>query len=121
MGAGNVLFVVIVFGIILLIAGAGLFCVHFFRGQLSRDHSTVFKFRGYSHEEMERLKEKGLLTDEEAKRLSMILAQQTIEELEKQKQPKPDKPDIQTLLADAEQLRKQNAVAGESSKPEENA
>jgi len=62
-------------------------------------------FRDLAPSDLSRLKSKGLLTDEEAKRLQAVIAKKTLESMEKRTQPSVKRLDVQDLLSEVERLR----------------
>lgn len=70
----------------------------------SVDTSTAV-FKDLDPNDLSSLQTKGLLTEEEARRLQSVIAQRAIEDLDKRKQPPPKKVELQDLLAEAEKAR----------------
>jgi len=62
----------------------------------------------FSPGELERLKRKGLLTEEEAKRVQSIVANRTLEQIEQSKAQPEDGIDVNQLLARAEDLKRRH-------------
>jgi len=78
-------------------------------------------FRDLDPGDLSSLQRKGLLTEDEARRLQSVIAQRAIEDLEKRKEPAPKKVELQDLLAEAEKARQSSLQRSNSSpgeKPE---
>ena len=71
----------------------------------SRDGASGIVFRDLDPNDLSRLKNKGLLTEEEAKRLQSVIARKTLESIEKQTQSAAKRMDVQDLLSEVERLR----------------
>lgn len=95
------------FGIALF--AVALIAAHLVRKRMLAQVEALKDLSQFTPAELERLIQKGLLSDEEAKRLQGIIAQKTIEALEKRKQPAEEKIDPQRLLAEAQRLQREHA------------
>ena len=91
--------------VILLGAAIAVVLVGYFLKRGTKGESTPALFRELNASDLSSLKQKGLLTDEEAKRLQSIIARKTLESLEKRGQPSEKRIDMQDLLSEAERLR----------------
>lgn len=96
------------FGFLLLgLLGAGVvvLLVGYYLKRRSRSGSESVVFRDLNPQDLSSLKNKGLLTDEEARRLQSVIARKTMESIEKRNQLAEKRIDIQDLLSEAERLR----------------
>jgi hypothetical protein len=106
---------VIHLGLILLL-GVGLLAFalvvgHLVRKRVLQKLSQPMDFREFSPRELDRLKGLGLISDEEVKRLQSVIAQKSMEMIQKATEPPSEKPDLQSLLAEAERLHKQHLAS----------
>jgi cytochrome c-type biogenesis protein CcmH/NrfG len=81
------------------------------RRSRGRKTSSTADFRCFSPAELDRLKDKGLLTESEAKKVQAVLAERTLEEMEKKKAPMKEAADLNSLLAEAERLKRESLRA----------
>ena len=73
----------------------------------SKDEDFMFDLRSFEPQELERLKGKGLLTEDEAKRVQSVIADRAVDWHEKIKTTKDTTPvDINTLLAEADHYKR---------------
>jgi hypothetical protein len=101
---------------LLILVGIGLIlCFHFYFKRSIRKESDLVKFKGFTPEELRDLQDRGLLSDEESKRLQQLMAEKTIESLEERKNPKEPRMDLQELLSTAENLKRSAQKEKESS------
>ena len=94
-----------------------------FVGRRSREKKgmSAADFRCFSPAELDRLKGMGLLTESEAKKVQAILAERTLEEMENRKTPLREAVDLNSLLAEAEKLKRESSRAESSPSDEEEA
>lgn len=72
-----------------------------------RKSDLMFDLRTFEPQELDRLKAKGLLSEEEAKKVQAVVAERAVEWSEQQRREKETAPvDINTLLAEAENYRR---------------
>jgi hypothetical protein len=96
------------FGIALF--AAALIAAHLIRKRMLAQVEALKDLSQFTPAELERLIQKGLLSDAEARQLQGIIAQKAIEALEKRKHPVEDKMDPQRLLAEAQRLQREHAL-----------
>jgi hypothetical protein len=77
---------------------------HYMKRRSSEGTSTRV-FRDLDPNDLSKLKNKGLLTDEEAKRLQAVITRKTLESMEKKSQLTEKRLDVQDLLSEVERLR----------------
>ncbi len=70
-----------------------------------REGTSEIVFRDLNTEDISSLKNKGLLTDDEARRLQAVITRKTVESLEKRSQSAERRRDVQELLSEVERLR----------------
>lgn len=96
------------FGFLLLgLLGAAVIILlvgHFLKRR-SGEGSSSTDFGDFNPRDLSNLKNKGLLSEEEAKRLQSVIARKTLETVEKRSQPAEKRIDMQDLLSEAERLR----------------
>ncbi len=82
----------------------------------STEEDFMFDFRSFEPEELERLKGKGLMSEDEAKKVQLVISDRATEWTEHRKKELNDSPvDINTLLSEADGYRR----SFEKSKAEE--
>jgi cytochrome c-type biogenesis protein CcmH/NrfG len=93
-----------------LVFGFAVVTVAFWVGRRTgrRNSSAQADFAMFSHNELERLKSKGLLSDEEVKKVQSVVSRRTVEAVERshQKESEPA-PDLNSLLMEAERYRRE--------------
>lgn len=102
---------------LVVLAGIGVVVMVIARRQVFSRREEDVTFREFSPGELERLKQKGLLNDEEAKRLQSLVAHKSMENLERLAHPREEKVDMDSLLAEATRL-KMSKQTSEKSTPE---
>lgn len=102
-------------GLILVILIGVILVAYWWRRRMASRAFSELDFREFSPWELDRLKEKGLLSDEEAKRLQAIIAEKAVESMHRVKSKPAERVDLQSLLAEAERLRKEHLLREPSS------
>lgn len=101
--------------VVFLVIGFALVVVLAFIGRRNRGKSAaIVDFSVFSPNELDRLKGKGLLSEEEAKRVQAIVADRTMEALKRQEAPPEERLDPNVLLAETERLRQESQSKGSS-------
>lgn len=103
-----------------LVLGVGLFLFFgIFRwGRNKGVDSSLSELRGFSPGDLDSLKAQGLLSDDEAKKIRAIVAERTVEAMQRRETESGPPPDLNTLLGEAERYRLQSLKGAESLKTE---
>jgi len=108
---------------ILILVGIGFGALGAFAYALRRakkeDARSLADMRCFTPGELERLKGKGLLTEEEARAIQAVVADRTIDSLKKKEEPEASPPDLNALLAEAERLKRARLTAPKAGAKEE--
>lgn len=102
-------------GLLLVILIGVMLVAYWWRRRMASRAFSDMDFREFSPWELDRLKERGLLSEEETKRLQAIIAEKAMESMHRSRTQPVERVDLQNLLAEAERLRKEHLLREQSS------
>ena len=82
-------------------------------GKRKGGDSALTELRGFSPGDLDSLKAQGLLSEDEAKRIQVIVAERTVEAMQRRDAETGSPPDLNTLLGEAERYRLQSLKGAE--------